>query len=364
LEYFLRGGLEWLTAGRSMEIFYLTNAIPWFGAHTGYDKLPLHLTDRDRERTIVSSGGWRARVAGKALSLLRGYGKINQADVLARWRLERALRRHPGAIGHLIDGERHLLHWRDAGPDLLRRSVLTLHQPCAVWSGEMAGALESYRHLIVLWQREIPLLQSRLPRGKVRFIHHGVDTAFFSPDRSASGTSLRLLYAGVHLRNTAMLVRVVDRLARGHPELRFDLLVPRHRRAPLAALENHPQVDWHADLDDTALRDLYRRAALLLLPMEDSGANTAVVEALACGLPVVTTDVGGIRDYGGDSLYPLVANNDDDAMVELVNEYLARPDWRSEISRACRRFAEEELAWPLIAGQHRRVYREIAEGKI
>jgi len=35
------------------------------------------------------------------------------------------------------------------------------------------------------------------------------------------------------------------------------------------------------------------------MPMKSSGANNAIVEALACGLTVVTTDVGGICDYGG-----------------------------------------------------------------
>ena len=46
--------------------------------------------------------------------------------------------------------------------------------------------------------------------------------------------------------------------------------------------------------------------------MNESGANTAVVESLACGLPIVTTDVGGIRNYGGNDLFPIVNNNDDE----------------------------------------------------
>lgn len=97
----------------------------------------------------------------------------------------------------------------------------------------------------------------------------------------------------------------------------------------------------------------------MLLPMNDSGANNSVVEALACGLPIVTTDVGGIRDYGGFSIFPIVQNNDDDAMVALIERYLGEPDWRKSIARTIRQFAVRELNWPKIAKQHLRTYAEL-----
>jgi glycosyltransferase involved in cell wall biosynthesis len=159
-----------------------------------------------------------------------------------------------------------------------------------------------------------------------------------------------------------MLVRVLRQLVKKMPGLCFDLLVPRHhRKSPaLAPLLNHPAVTWHAGLNDEGLRALYQRSHLMLLPMNDSGANTAVVEALASGLPIVTTDVGGIGDYGGGTIFPTVAADNDDAMVALVGQYFAKPAWRNEIGKKCRQFAEEVLAWPLVAQKHIQAYKELA----
>ena len=97
----------------------------------------------------------------------------------------------------------------------------------------------------------------------------------------------------------------------------------------------------------------------MMMPLNDSGANSYVVEALTCGLNVATTDVGGIRDYGGGYFLPIVVNNDDDAMVAFVEKYCANPAWRDEVSRRCRQFTEQTLAWPLIAQRHLTVYREL-----
>jgi glycosyltransferase involved in cell wall biosynthesis len=156
-----------------------------------------------------------------------------------------------------------------------------------------------------------------------------------------------------------MVVRMINRLAGNGHQVHFDFLVPRHHRSSpgLAPLQGHPFVTWHGGLNDAQLRDLYQQCHFMLLPMNDSGANTAVVEALASGLPVVTTDVGGIRDYGGGTIFPVVANNDDDAMMALVEQYLSQPAWREQTGKAGRAFAEENLAWPLVARQHMTVYQ-------
>jgi glycosyltransferase involved in cell wall biosynthesis len=250
-----------------------------------------------------------------------------------------------------------LKKWTKAPRDVIG----TIHLPASVWESERRQLLSRLSSALVLYQRDIPFYENNVGKDRVKFIHHGADTEFFKPDRSKLRTPPRILYGGVYLRNEPMLVRIVSKLSAQWPELCFDLLVPQHhRKSPaLAPLLKHPAVTWHAGLNDEELRALYQRSYLMLLPMDHSGANTAVVEAVASGLPIVTTDVGGIRDYGGGTIFPLVNNNNDEAMIALIEQYLSQTTWRDEIGNKCRQFAEHTLAWPLVANRHVEAYREL-----
>ena len=52
-------------------------------------------------------------------------------------------------------------------------------------------------------------------------------------------------------------------------------------------------------LDRSTLASVYRRSALLLMPSEREGFGLPVLEALACGTPVVASDVAALREVGG-----------------------------------------------------------------
>jgi glycosyltransferase involved in cell wall biosynthesis len=164
------------------------------------------------------------------------------------------------------------------------------------------------------------------------------------------------------MRDFQMLYRVIVGLHREHPELRFHLVVDGHARQQdgLVQLQNHPAVQWYEKISDEQLKQLYQHSYLLVLPMENSGANNAVVEALSCGLPIVTTDVGGIRDYGGGLLFPVIPAGDDKSMIALVKRYLVEQAWHTNVSMACRNFALEHLSWPMIAQQHVDFYKKLA----
>lgn len=62
----------------------------------------------------------------------------------------------------------------------------------------------------------------------------------------------------------------------------------------------------------------YRQADLLALPLKDCTANNSILEAMACGLSVVTTDIGGIRDYVDDTCALLSARGDAEEMAKNI----------------------------------------------
>jgi glycosyltransferase involved in cell wall biosynthesis len=166
---------------------------------------------------------------------------------------------------------------------------------------------------------------------------------------------------GRSFRPTLLGKMVVDGLLRARRDLCIDMLVPMaHReKAAFARLATRERLVWHAGLDELQLRELYQTSRVMLLPMQDSGANTAVVEALACGLPVVTTDVGGIRDYGGGSVVSVVEPDDDTHMVETTLRILDHPALQRELSTASRQFAEHDLCWRRVVEQHIDVYSRV-----
>lgn len=345
--------------------YLLSDRIGWFGDHTGYEQLPRFLAG---ERLLSLScitppGGFLPRALGKLSSLALGHGRVNQAQAFARLAAFAQLSLHRDTLLHILYGEEHARYWGSFPARLQARTVLTIHQPPSQWTAATIGSLQWVRHAILLYTRDLPFFREAMPKAQLYCIPHGVDINFFSPsnNRPSSGTK-RLLYNGVHLRNVAMLRRIVPIIINKHPDVVFDFLVPLHRRdeREFGELLEHSAITWHAGLNDHQLLDLYQHAYALLLPMSDSGANTAVVESLACGLPIITTDVGGIRDYGGATVFCLVNNNDDSRMIQLVDKYLKLPAWRDEVAVQCRRFAERELSWPLVARRHADVYRSLA----
>ena len=343
----------------------LTKQTGWYGAHSGYyEQLPVYLAGIcERVSVVRQRRNICTRCIGKAYSWSKNFPQRDQSLTFSELRFRRRLEKSPHAIGHILNFEEHYLFFHPK-ERLLRNTIATIHIPPTGWSPLVQQCFSRLPAAIVLYTRDIPYFESQIGKGRVKFIHHGVDTEFFRPanEELSCQRRRRLVYVGQYLRNVAMLGRVVPRLLKMHPELGIDFVIPKHAMATegFRGLKDLKGITWHSAISDAELLRLYQNAYLMLMPMNDSGANNSVVEALACGLPIVTTDVGGIRDYGGGALFPVVANDDDQAMLTLIERYLNEPDWGDSVARGLRTFASLELSWDVVAKKHLLAYQELA----
>ena len=84
-------------------------------------------------------------------------------------------------------------------------------------------------------------------------------------------------------------------------------------------------VHCHLSVSEAELVDLYQRADALLLPVTGATANNAVLESLACGTPVISTDVGGIPEIFGPLRRRLIPANDVGALSARLIDMLTAP---------------------------------------
>ena len=117
-------------------------------------------------------------------------------------------------------------------------------------------------------------------------------------------------------------------------------------------------------LDREILAAVYRRAMAVVLPSAREGFGLPVVEAMACGTPVVASDLPALREVGGEfAVYCPVGKVADwsDAISALLRERDEDPDgWQTRRNRAVARSAR--FTWTQYTRRMVAVYREVLAG--
>jgi glycosyltransferase involved in cell wall biosynthesis len=138
---------------------------------------------------------------------------------------------------------------------------------------------------------------------RVQMIPNGADAKFFSPSTARVPSQLgtmRILFVG-RMAEQKNLPLLIDALAEMRWEFGDRVSVdvvgdgPRReqweRKAATAGVA--ASFRWHGWLDKAPLRDLYRMADCFVNPSLYEGMPNTVLEAMACALPVVASDIGG-----------------------------------------------------------------------
>jgi glycosyltransferase involved in cell wall biosynthesis len=235
-------------------------------------------------------------------------------------------------------------------PDHLKKRIfLCFHQPPAWFRLNWRNFhdFESLGGIICLSEHQA--LYFRLScQAPICVINHGVRHDYFSPPLDFDiRQGNRLVFVGQWLRDFDTLADAMELIWKCRSDIYLDCVVPRFaRNSPaIRRLAVDQRVSWHADVSDVKLRNLYQAADLLFLPVIDAVANNAVVEALASGLPIVSTHVGGMLEYIPIGVGSLCPRGDASAHAGAAIQWLTNSSKRQSASELARQHAVDNFDW-------------------
>lgn len=203
------------------------------------------------------------------------------------------------------------------------------------------------------------------PGDRIRLVSNGIDVDRFHPRSRAeeAGTAGPIVSIGrlVAQKNHALFLSAAAALLREFPEQRFVIVGDGPLRGELEAetrrLGIADRVTFAGERRD--VERILRDASLFWLTSRWEGMPNVVLEALASGVPVIATDVGGTRQLIGDEVGGFVVpEGDAGAVVAHSRELLSDPERLRSFQQAARARAQEFSVPRMIDGLCR-VYDEV-----
>jgi glycosyltransferase involved in cell wall biosynthesis len=308
--------------------------------------------------------------------------------------LGRLARRDSFDLFHIVDHSySQLVHELPAD-----RTIVTCHdldtfrcvleperEPRPRWFRAMAGRILTgfQKAAMVVCNSETTRLalraQDLIPESRLRTVHAGISPEFTADANPTADSEVNRLLGPLNPEGALELLHVGSTIPRKRIDVLLETFAAVRRAWPGTRLLKvgsplAPDQDRQARnlgiadaiiplpfLDRTTLAAVYRRAALVLQPSGAEGFGLPVAEALACGAPVLASDIAAVREVGGESVVYCPVGDVPawtEAVLRLLDEHQARlGEWRERRSAGIARSAL--FTWPAHARELVEVYNQV-----
>lgn len=203
---------------------------------------------------------------------------------------------------------------------------------------------------------------------RLRVIPVGVDMDVFTPLLAGQQPDPdSILYVGrIHeTKGVDVLLRAMRLLVERRPTVRLSLIggsfyvQNNSREARLKRLAEELDLTHHVHFlgiqPPSQVAEAMRRSTLLVLPSRRETLGAVLIEALACGTPVVATRCGGPEDVVTEAVGRLVPKEDPSSLADAMEEVLDRRQCYDP--QVLRQYAAQNFSWQRVAEQTVELYQ-------
>ncbi|MDG5467817.1 glycosyltransferase family 4 protein [Deltaproteobacteria bacterium IMCC39524] len=204
-----------------------------------------------------------------------------------------------------------------------------------------------------------------MPKLSIGVIPNGIDTQQFKPATAGTRVPQRILCVSrlVERKGVQHLIGAMPAIVASFPDVSLQVVGEGNLLDELAAqcvaLGVHEHVDFLGYVPHEQLPEFYQKAELFVQPSFYEGMSNTVLEAMACGLPVIASGEGGREELLRDNAL-LAPYGDPTALAEGVTALLLNPEKLTDMGQVSREIAQY-YSWAAVAKSYLNVYHDLLD---
>jgi glycosyltransferase involved in cell wall biosynthesis len=210
------------------------------------------------------------------------------------------------------------------------------------------------------------MINCGLKNSNYRVIPNVVDIQMFSPvERKARQDKTRIIHVSCFdddQKNISGITRVIRRISEERQDFTVDMIGEGiHYGRLLKYAEEQGIKDsfaaYHGLKENEALARMMQAADFMIMFSRYENLPVVILESYACGVPVISTDVGGISEHMNEELGLLIPPDDEEALYMAINKMLDKH--RSYNRQKIRQYAVNHFSQEVIGRQLYGVYESV-----
>jgi glycosyltransferase involved in cell wall biosynthesis len=166
-------------------------------------------------------------------------------------------------------------------------------------------------------------------RTNCSYVPVSTDLIRFQPAQRTHRNTVRLLYSGVLRKDKGILdlLMAMEQVWKIRPDVELAIAGDGPLRSEIAKIcAVDSRLTYLGLVANESMPEILNSADIFVLPSYREGFSRAIVEAMACGLPVITTDVGGMQSLKGTEVAAIVKPGNVAELVQAIMKYSVDPD--------------------------------------
>ena len=196
----------------------------------------------------------------------------------------------------------------------------------------------------------------------VNVVLNGIDLDSFTRDERVEQKPYRIITtasADVPLKGLKFLIEAMTEIIEEIPEAHLMVLGRAKEKGDIAKqisrLNLEEKISFRSGLSQSEVVSLYSSSHICVIPSLYEGFGFGAGEAMACGLPLISTQSGGLKEVIGQEAVIIEAASSE-AIVKAVKDLFSNKEKQLALSRAGRKRMEKEFNWMKAAEAYEKIY--------